>query len=145
MGEFERCIEGAGTLDDLPRILEFVETACEDCGVTSEARFDVQLAVEEACANVIEHAYGGSGGPFSLELSANGADLVITLTDEGTTFDPDAITTPNLDIPLEERRIGGLGLHLMKKLMDEVRFSFTRDGNQLRMVKRNVIGASPDG
>lgn len=124
----------------LPQIADFVEAACEQCCVDPCARFDIQLAVEEACCNIIEHAYSSAGGRLHLRFEVKGPDVEVTLHDSGQPFDPAAIPTPDLERSLEERPIGGLGLHLMRQLMDEVSFDFAGDaGNTLAMVKRNAV------
>jgi serine/threonine-protein kinase RsbW len=127
-----------GKFEVLPRVLDFVGAACDEAGIIPEARFDLELAIEEACANVLEHAYSGNGGAFSVEFTVQGADVEIGVRDQGQAFKPDAVKPPDLYASGEERRVGGMGLHLMKTLMDEVEFSFTEQGNLLRMVKRNV-------
>jgi serine/threonine-protein kinase RsbW len=127
-----------GTMADLPQIIEFVERACEEASVDPATRFDLKLAVEEACANVIEHAYRGIGGELQVCFEVVGGDVRITVTDHGQPFDPREVAMPDLSLPLEERPIGGLGLFLMQQLMDEVRFIFSEDGNRLSMVKRGV-------
>jgi serine/threonine-protein kinase RsbW len=128
-----------GTRSDLPKVACFVEDACRAVGVPESVCFDVQLAVEEACANVIEHAYRGQGGQFSVIFECTGRDLHITVQDAGESFDPATIAKPDFSVPLEERPLGGLGLYLMRQLMDEVRFQFSQPtGNRLEMVKRNV-------
>lgn len=137
---FSRCVvtENA-SVADLPGILAFVEDACQQAHVTPCLVFDVQLAVEEACANVIDHAYRGQGGALQINFEALNGDVIITLHDWGHPFDPDAIVPPDTSLPLRQRPIGGLGLHLMHRLMDEVKFSFGPEGNALRMVKRNAV------
>jgi len=144
MGNLERQYISSGTLDDLPRILEFAESIFEEAGVDPEAHFGLQLAIEEACANVLEHAYAGDSGEFTLSIAVSGRDMYVTLTDRGRPFDPNSVAPPALDVPLEDRRVGGLGLHLMRELMDEVSFSFTAQGNVLRMIKRDVVHGSSD-
>ncbi len=124
---------------ELPQIIDFIEESAEETGVDPDARFDLQLAVEEACTNVIEHAYRGQGGTLEVCFEARGRDVVITLRDHGQAFNPSEVPQPDLNQPLEERDIGGLGLHLMNQLMDEVQFSFGPEGNTLVMVKRNVV------
>jgi serine/threonine-protein kinase RsbW len=128
----------AGTLAELPLIVEFVEDACEQAAISPAKRFDLQLAVEEACMNVIEHAYDGKGGEVTVCFEVDGTDVQITVTDHGQPFDPTQVVAPNLSQPLEERPIGGLGIYLMQQLMDEVEFDFSGEGNRLRMVKRGV-------
>ena len=128
----------AGTLAELPRIVEFVEDACEQAAIDPAKIFDLQLAVEEACTNVIEHAYSRKGGELTVCFDVCGPDASITVTDHGRPFAPDEVALPDLSLPLEERPVGGLGLFLMQQLMDDVEFAFTKEGNQLSMVKRGV-------
>jgi len=139
MDEYKSRLCCPALIADLPRIVEFVEDACEQAGVAPAARFDLQLAVEEACTNVIEHAYAGRGGDFSLEFDVRGPDVVITVRDRGEPFDPTSVPMPDRNLPLERRPIGGLGMYLMRQLMDEMHFSFGADGNVLEMVKRDVV------
>jgi anti-sigma regulatory factor (Ser/Thr protein kinase) len=137
-GDFRCELCMAGTVAELPRIVEFVDDACEQAAISPAVRFDLQLAVEEACMNVVEHAYGGRGGDVTVCFEAYGSDVQITVTDHGEPFDPDQVAMPDLSQPLEERPIGGLGIYLMQKVMDEVEFEFSAEGNRLRMVKRGV-------
>ena len=68
-----------GRVTDLPDVLAFIEVACEDADVRPEFWFGLQLAVEEACANVIEHAYGGKGGDLVITFKARDRDVVLTV------------------------------------------------------------------
>src|SRR5512146_2656415 len=107
----EYCVRGH--MVDLPAITAFIESSIEQAGVDPSAQFDMQLAVEEACANVIEHAYNGRGGELEVCFETHGADVSITVRDWGRPFDPAQVTRPDLSQPLEERQVGGLGLFLM--------------------------------
>ncbi len=147
MPSFNRELIVPGGIADIPAILAFVERACQQAGVDPTLYFDLELAVEEACCNVIEHAYAGQGGQFGIRFEVRDRDIVITLRDHGRPFDPKQVAAPDMHRPLTERRIGGLGLHLMHQLMDEVRFTFSETANTLVMVKRNAVrddlGAAP--
>ena len=136
-----------GRTTDLALVIDYIEHACARAGVDQAAWFDLQLATEEACANVIEHAYQDTGGQFSVRFETRGPDVCITVHDHGRPFEPQKVRRADLSTPLGERPLGGLGLHLMQKLMDEVQFTFSAtDGNTLVMVKRGVVaGRSQDG
>jgi len=137
---FRRELQLVGTLADLPRIGEFIEGACQQAGVAPAVRFDVLMAVDEACSNVFEHAYCCLAGEVRLSFETHDGDLVITVRDRGRAFDPEAVPAPDMGLPLAERPIGGLGLHLMRRLMDDVTFSFSPEhGNTLVMAKRGVV------
>lgn len=140
MTPFRREFNLVGTMADLARIGAFIEDACAAANIDPAARFDIQMAVDEACSNIFEHAYGGAAGAIDLRVETQGRDLVITVHDCGCAFDPDCVPTPQVHLPLEERPIGGLGLHLMRRLMDEVSFAFSPEqGNTLVMTKHGVV------
>ena len=128
-----------GHIADLPVVLAFIEAACMQSGVRPALWFGLQLAVEEACTNVIEHAYACKGGQVVIIFAAHGRDVVVTLRDHGRPFAPDEVVAPDVSLPLTRRRIGGLGLHLMYQLMDEVTFDFAEGSNTLVMVKRDAL------
>lgn len=127
-----------GRFDNLAAIGEFVSRAAEAAGLDDRAVYEVQMAVDEACSNIIEHAYGGEGhGPIECTCRVEDEGLTVVLYDQGRRFDPSSVPAPDLSSRLEDRTGGGLGLYFMRQLMDEVRFEFTPDaGNRLTMVKR---------
>ncbi len=133
----ESSLTVAGLYKNLIVIANFVTEWAIEAGLGERAVYAVQMAVDEACSNIIEHAYGGEGkGDIHLQCQSLNDGLQITITDLGAGFEPDAVSAPNLHAPLEERDSGGLGLFLMKQLMDEVKFNFSETGNILVMVKK---------
>jgi serine/threonine-protein kinase RsbW len=126
-----------GRYDHLEKISAWVEQATKTAGFDDSASYGIQLAVDEACTNIIEHAYGGEDrGDIEITCEMNEEALRILLRDFGQSFDPDAVPTPQLNVPIEELEDQGLGLHWMRKLMDEVRFEFSSEtGNLLTLVK----------
>jgi sigma-B regulation protein RsbU (phosphoserine phosphatase) len=125
-------------LDNLPRMLALVDTACASIGVPPEAAYDVRLAVDEMCTNVISHGYEGlPTGPMSLQLVEEPRQLVIRLSDRGHACPPDAVPEPDLAAPWDERPIGGLGWHLTRQVMDSISYETAPDGeHHLTLVKR---------
>ena len=101
----------------------------------------VDLAVEEAFVNVASYAYGEGTGPVTLSVSEEKETgrLVIRLSDSGIPFDPTARKEPDLSLPAEERQIGGLGIFMVKKSMDELRYAYENGQNVLTMYK-NIRG-----
>jgi serine/threonine-protein kinase RsbW len=127
-----------GHFDSLVKISEFVTHAATVAGLGSTAVYAVEMAVDEACTNIIEHAYGGEGrGNIECKCQINDGELTVILRDHGCPFDPSSVPEPDIEASLEDREEGGLGLYLIRKLMDEVHFEFTSDaGNVLTIVKR---------
>ena len=126
-----------GRFDSLAAIGEFVTRAAEDAGLDARAAYQVQMAVDEACSNIITHAYSGEGhGVIECSYHIDDTSLTVTLRDYGQPFDPTRKPPPDLHTSLQERNEGGLGLYFIHTLMDEVRFEFTSgSGNVLTLVK----------
>ncbi|MCS6883391.1 MAG: ATP-binding protein [Oscillochloridaceae bacterium] len=126
------------TLEALARISAFIADAAERAGLDEQVAWQVQLAVDEAATNVIQHAYAPDApGEMTLSWRREGDCFIVTLRDFGRQFDPGSIPPPDLSAPLGERRAGGLGLYLISRLMDEVRFDFNpQSGNVLTMTRR---------
>lgn len=123
---------------NLPQVLAFVRSGCQAAGLSDDAAFACELAADEACTNVIEHAYRGRrDGVIRISWQRDDDVFVLHFHDRGKPFDPTKISRPPLNRRLEERTVGGLGLHFMRSMMDEVRFEFDKNaGNTLTMVKR---------
>jgi serine/threonine-protein kinase RsbW len=122
----------------LDEIRELVAQVARDGGFTDKAIYSLQLAADEAASNIIEHAYEGiSNATLDITCDMQGDMIVITMRDTGKPFDPSKVKRPNLKADLSDRQIGGLGVYLMRKLMDEVSYqSNSKTGNLLTMTKR---------
>ena len=122
----------------LDEIRELVAQVAREGGFSEKVIYSVQLAADEAASNIIEHAYEGISNA-NLDITCDMLDdmLVITMRDTGKPFDPSKVKQPNLKADLSDRQIGGLGVYLMRKLMDEVSYvSNSKTGNVLTMTKR---------
>ena len=124
--------------ENLDEIREFVGEKAHQVGFSDKDIYSIQLAADEASSNIIEHAYAGiEDGVIEIECSVFEGGLKIVMRDQGKSFNPSSVPEPNVKADLSERKIGGLGMYLMRKLMDEVSYeSSTERGNILMMVKR---------
>lgn len=130
-------VEFPGRYDSLEKIAFLVQQAAQEFGLDSCAAYGVETAVDEACSNIIEHAYGGENkGTIELTYEIVGSELIITLKDSGRKFNPKKINPPNLTAPLKNRQAHGLGLYFMRQWMDEIRFERIQGRNILTMIKR---------
>jgi serine/threonine-protein kinase RsbW len=127
-----------GKFENLVKISDFVRQAATEAGLDSFAVYQVETAVDEACSNIIEHAYGMEGlGDIECTCQVKPDELTVILRDWGKPFNPAKIRPPNVNAPLKKRQAHGLGLHFIRQWMDEVHFDFTGEtGNVLTMVKR---------
>ena len=121
----------------LPEVLAFVEEQLEEAGCPMKAQMQISVATEEVYVNIASYAYApGSGmATIRLELTQEPA-VVLTFIDSGIAFNPLEKEDPNVNLPAEERQIGGLGIFMTKKTMDEVRYERAGDRNVLTLFKR---------
>jgi anti-sigma regulatory factor (Ser/Thr protein kinase) len=119
---------------------DFVEDACRRAGADDSLCFDLKLAVDEACSNLVVHGYDGRDpGMIKVGFALDGDDIVITISDHAAPFHPEHAPAPLLDVPASERRPGGLGWHLIKQIADRLEYeSDPETGNHLTMVKKLV-------
>jgi serine/threonine-protein kinase RsbW len=123
-------------------IRRFVELAAANLGLPERAVEDVVHAADELAANVILHGYAGRPGHIALRCWVAAGALHISLRDQAPAFDPTTRPDPNLDVPLEERPIGGLGIFLSRKMLDDLRYQRLPTGeNELTLVKRFPVPA----
>lgn len=126
------------TPTSLGTLLAFLDDACKEAGLDDEAAFAVRLAGEEACSNIINHAYRGvEPGQVSVQMRCDSAQVELLVEDRAPLFSPEDAPAPDLTADWENRREGGLGWHLIRQMMDEVRHEpRAGGGNRLEMVKR---------
>lgn len=133
-----KTVQFAAKFEYLDEIREFVGAIARDGGFSDKDVYNIQLATDEAASNIIEHAYEKiSNGVLELSCDVRDDHIKIVLIDHGESFDPSEIPLPDLKADLSERKIGGLGIFLMRKLMDEVHYEAKSDkSNVLTMTKR---------
>lgn len=133
-------------LNDLDDVRRFIEQQAVAFGVDEDAIGDVVLAANEALTNTLLHGYDGRPGPVEITIRANGPNLEVVLCDTARPFDPTTLPDPDVTLPLEERALGGLGVFMMRRLLDDLRYRRTPEGkNELTLAKRNVVPATTDG
>ena len=127
-----------GNFSSLAAISDFVVENAQIVGFDERDTYSVQLAVDEACSNIIEHAYGGSGiGDIELTINATESAIEIILKDTAEGFDPGEVPDLDVGLPLDQMGERGAGVYLMHKLMDEVQFVSTKPkGTTLIMRKK---------
>ncbi|MFU8763864.1 MAG: ATP-binding protein [Haliea sp.] len=123
--------------DSLAQINQFVADFCESHHIGPEIMFELQLVLEELIVNVYMHGGAGVEGELTVAVSLACADsrLQMTVTDNGRQFDPLAQCAPATDLALEERPVGGLGIMLVREMMDDMHYQYADGTNQLSMSK----------
>jgi serine/threonine-protein kinase RsbW len=121
----------------LATIREFIAAAAGVLRVNAALVAHTVQAVDESASNIILHGYGGEPGLIEVEVSVVANDLTVVLRDTAPVFDPTKLPEPDVSMPLDERPIGGLGVFLARRLMDEIRHrERPGGGNELTLIKR---------
>ena len=126
----------AAELESLSVFRQFISDCCTSSNVSKEAVFDLKLAVDEACTNIIEHGYKGMDpGSIILSLRVEPDRVLVRITDFGHIFEPADAPKPDVEAALEDRELGGLGLFLIYQTMDNIDYQTSEDGNTLTFTK----------
>ena len=121
----------------VPLLAQFVEEVCEEIGLDMSTTMQMNLALEEAVVNVMKYAYPhGIVGNIHIEAQASDVRLKFVISDNGTPFDPTAKAEVDTTLSAEERPIGGLGIHLVRKIMDSINYERSRNKNVLTLRKK---------
>ncbi len=130
----------AAELKNLSLIRRFVQERAAALGADQDVIADVILATDEAATNIIIHGYQDRPGMIEIKLRRSGNAVIVFLRDESAPFDPTSVPPPDVTQPLEKRPLGGMGIHLIRQLMDEVTHHITpQGGNELTMTKKVVV------
>ena len=131
-------IEVEAAVDHLQEVLDFIESRLEEVGCGMKTQMQLTVAVEEIFVNIASYAYApGSGrAKVCLELSREPKQATVTFTDRGRPFDPTAQEDPDVTLQAEEREVGGLGIFLVKKTMDDMTYQYQGGRNELCLKKK---------
>ncbi len=122
----------------VPQLSEFIEGICEELNLDMSVTMSLNLALEEAVVNVMEYAYPADvQGDVTINAIADDTRLVFIIIDSGTPFDPTKKEEVDTTLSAEERPIGGLGIHLVREIMDSVDYEF-RDSKNILTLSKNI-------
>ena len=123
------------TIENAEKAVNFLAEQLETVGCDPKENRKIQLAVEELLVNVASYAYPDGGGYVTLGVSPEDPAVTIEIWDSGIPYDPLKKADPDKNIPLRERKIGGWGIYLAKRLMDEISYEYVDGKNHVTMRK----------
>lgn len=129
----------SATLENVPKVTEFVDGQLEAHGCSMKAQTQIDIAIDELFSNIANYAYNPEIGPATVRVSVEGDPLTVTITfiDRGVPYDPLEKEDPDIGLSAEERQIGGLGIFMVKQLMDDMTYEY-RDGQNILMIRKVV-------
>ena len=125
---------------NLPQVLAFIDEQLDAADCPKKIKIQIDLAVEEIFVNIAHYAYDPDIGTATVRVDVLGdpPSVDITFIDNGIPYDPLAKEDPNVKLPAKDRRIGGLGIFMVKKNMDDVKYEYI-DGHNILTMKKGLI------
>ena len=137
--KFHKSITLPNNIEEIPQLNVFIDEVCEAAGLDMSDTMSVNLALEEAVVNVMDYAYPANApGEVTIEAEADDERMKFVITDHGIPFDPTAKAEVDTTLSLEERPTGGLGIHLVRQIMDSINYERENDKNVLTLRKKLV-------
>ena len=134
----QRSLTLPNDINTIPQLNEFIDTVCEELEIDMALAMSLNLAMEEAVVNVMDYAYPeGTEGEVDIEAIADETQLHFIISDSGKPFDPTAKEEVDTTLSAEERPIGGLGIHLIRQLMDNISYE-RKDGKNILRLSKNI-------
>ena len=127
--------ETAADVDNLPELVAFVDELLEENDCPAKAQMNIDVALDELFVNIADYAYPEGGGTVKLSAFVTAEFAEITFIDSGVPYNPLEKPDPDVTLGLKERPIGGLGIYLTKKLMDDISYKHS-DGNNILTIKK---------
>ncbi|MBR5158369.1 MAG: SpoIIE family protein phosphatase [Bacteroidaceae bacterium] len=134
---YQRSLTLTNDLKRVPRLNSFIDEVCEANGFDMATTMQINLAIEEAVVNVMNYAYPeGTKGDITIETKANKSEMSFIISDTGKPFDPTAKAEVDITLSAEDRSIGGLGIHLIRQIMDHINYERVDGHNILTLIKK---------
>ena len=127
------------TLDNIPEVTAFVDALLEEHGCPMKAQIQIDVAIDEIFSNIARYAYKGSKGKATVrvEIEKDPAAVRITFADSGVPYNPLEQDDPDITLSADDRPIGGLGIFVVKKTMDDLRYAY-RDGKNILCIRKKI-------
>lgn len=127
------------TVENIETVTAFVDEQLEEMGCPMKAQMQIDIAIDELFSNIAHYAYNPEVGPATVrvEVTQDPMAVVVTFIDKGKQYDPLAKEDPDVTLSAEERDIGGLGIYIVKKSMDDISYEY-RDGQNILRIKNNI-------
>ena len=133
---FEMTIESDSS--EIPAVSASLEAIMHAHGFSTDDILDTQLAVEEVITNIIDHGYKNACGEIIISCRINLNQAEVRIKDTAPRFDPLSLPEPKLDGTIQDRKIGGLGVFLIRQVMDEISYQYENGQNTLVLIKRKT-------
>ena len=128
----------SNNVQEIPQLNAFIDEVCESHDLDPMTSMEMNLALEEAVVNVMTYAYPeGTKGYVDISVQSDNGSLVFVISDSGKPFDPTTREEVDTSLPAEQREIGGLGIFLVRKMMDDIKYEY-KDGHNILTLRKKL-------
>ena len=126
-------------IENIPAVTAFVEEQLEQYNCPMKAQMQIDIAIDELFSNIAQYAYNPKTGKATVrvEVTENPMAVIITFIDNGVPYNPLAKADPDVTLSADERQIGGLGIFMVKKSMDDINYEY-KNGQNILKIKKNI-------
>ena len=134
-------LEIDATVENIEKVTDFVNELLEQYDCPMKAQTQIDIAIDELFGNIAHYAYNPDVGPATVrvEVTDDPITVIITFIDHGVPYDPLKKADPDITLSAEERDIGGLGIYIVKKSMDDITYEY-KDGQNILSIKKKIVG-----
>lgn len=127
------------TVENIEKVTEFVNSQLEEINCPIKAKMQIDIAIDELFGNIAHYAYNPETGPATVRVEVTEAPIsvIVTFIDHGIPYDPLKKDDPDVTLSVEERTIGGLGIFMVKKTMDEITYEY-KDGQNILSIRKDL-------
>ena len=125
--------------ENIPEVIDFIDRELDELGCSEKTKAQINIAIDELYGNIASYAYGEENGEVTVIIEGDSTPGAVSISfqDEGKPFNPLESREPDITLPARERTIGGLGIFMVKKSMDDVRYEY-RDGKNILTIRKTL-------
>ena len=125
--------------ENIPEVIDFIDRELDELGCSEKTKAQINIAIDELYGNIASYAYGEENGEVTVIIEGDSTPSAVSISfqDEGKPFNPLESREPDITLPARERTIGGLGIFMVKKSMDDVRYEY-RDGKNILTIRKTL-------
>ena len=125
--------------ENIPEVIDFIDRELDELGCSDKTQAQINIAIDELYGNIASYAYGEENGEVTVIIEGDSTPGAVSISfqDEGKPFNPLESREPDITLPARERTIGGLGIFMVKKSMDDVRYEY-RDGKNILTIRKTL-------
>ncbi|MDR2589430.1 MAG: ATP-binding protein [Oscillospiraceae bacterium] len=123
-------------VENLNDVLDFIDEKMEEIGIGAKSQYSIRVSVEELFVNIAHYAYPNGEGDVTITISTKPGEFIVEIKDSGIPYNPLEKADPDISLSIDKRKIGGLGIYMVKNMMDSVNYTYQNGQNIMTIMKK---------